>query len=95
MHIGMIHCIRVCNKKNETIADVITKIVGIYNGRGFKVVIMHGDNAFEGLTDRFMNTHQIQPIVCGADGHVPLVKMLSSSSRNEPGVYIIICHMKF
>ena len=56
-HIGMIHCICVNNKESRTIADAITKIVGIYNGRGFKVSTMHGDNAFEGLIDWLMNTH--------------------------------------
>ena len=73
-HIGMIHCISVMNKENKTIADAITKIIGIYAARGFVVSTMHGDNAFEGLTDWLVNKHKVQLTLCGAKSHVPRVK---------------------
>ena len=73
-HIGMIHCIRVLNKENKTIANAITKIIGVYSARGFVVRTMHGDNAFEGLTDWLINEHKVQLTLCGAKGHVPRVE---------------------
>ena len=53
-HIGMIHCVCVLNKKNKTIGDALTKIIGVYAARGFIVSTIHGNNAFEGLTDWLM-----------------------------------------
>ena len=67
----MIHCLPVMNKDNKRVSDALTTIISQYNGRGFKVVLIHGDGAFDSLKNWAMNTHKVQLTVCGADGHVP------------------------
>ena len=68
---GMIHCMPVMNKDNKRVSDALTSIISQYTGRGFKVVTIHGDGAFDSLKDWAMNTHKVQLTVSGADGHVP------------------------
>ena len=91
--IGMIHCIPVMNKDNKRVSDALTSIISQYNGRGFKVVTIHGDGAFDSLKDWAMNTHKVQLTVCGADGHVPQVE--SAIKFIKECVQCIQCNIPF
>ena len=70
----MIHCIPIINKDTKRVCDVLTSIISLYHGIGFKVVTIHGDGEFDSLRNWIMNNLKVQLSVFGSDGHVPLIE---------------------
>ena len=73
-HVGFIHCRAVLSKHDKWVANALQETMKECEQRGFKVISVSGDLAFEPIKQWVKDELNITLTTCDADSHVPRVE---------------------
>ena len=69
--VGFIHCKAVLSKHDKRVANALQETAKEYEQRGFKVISVSGDLAFEPMKQWVKDELTITLTTCDADSHIP------------------------
>ena len=69
--VGFIHCKAVLSKHDKQVANALREVVKDYEQRGFMVISVSGDLAFEPMKQWIKDELNVTLTACDADSHVP------------------------
>ena len=69
--VGFIHCKAVLSKHDKRVANALQETVKEYEQRGFQVISVSGDLAFELMKQWVKNELNITLTTCDTDSHIP------------------------